>query len=224
MTVVEHNSPATLAEYKAENLGAPFDVVLIESVREFTNPLTGQSEIQIPNLRGLLQEAAVCRSLHPRRFSGEDITFIRKAVPLKAKTLAGLLDISPEHLSRCESSDRILSSSCEKLLRLITICEAKKTKDALEVIASQKDKKKKIGNTEASLNKILNVLSDIQNVVLSMKISSVYDVDSRLSFSFKLNHKAIAHSCAEFKDLVDRVPEFDETWKLAKATDQARAA
>jgi DNA-binding transcriptional regulator YiaG len=216
MKVVEHNSPATLAEYKAENLGAPFDVVLIESVREYSNPLTGESEVQIPNLRGLLQEAAICRSLHPRRFSGEDITFIRKAIPLKAKELANLLDVSPEHLSRCESGDRLLSSSCERHLRLLTVFKSKKTCGIIDQLASEKSKTKK-GQPNLISKNAVKILKDIQNIVLSMKIVSVYEADSRLSFSFRLDDGAVAVSRLNFKDLVGSTNEIEESWKPARA-------
>ena len=84
------------------------------------------------------------RILHPRKLTGADIRFIRKAICVEQKDMAQKIETSPEHLSRCEAGTLVMSPTTEKLLRVFAFktavklhkmksCEAKtKLEDALD--------------------------------------------------------------------------------------------
>ena len=58
------------------------------------------------------------RVLNVRKLSGPDIRFLRKCLNLKAKEVAKKIEVSAEHLSRCENMALPISPASEKLLRL----------------------------------------------------------------------------------------------------------
>lgn len=107
-------------EYNLNTLGAPFDVILVNGVCVDVDEKTGKEKVTIPDLPGLILAVVRSRVTHPRKLSGLDIKFIRKALSVQAKVLAEFLEISAEHLSRCESGKHgiNLSSANEKQLRL----------------------------------------------------------------------------------------------------------
>src|SRR4051812_29581776 len=77
-----------VSEYRPD-LGAPFEVILCDAVKQKVCKETGVIlSTKIPNLRGLLMEVAVARSIHPRKFSADEIKFVRKAIGLKANELS----------------------------------------------------------------------------------------------------------------------------------------
>jgi DNA-binding transcriptional regulator YiaG len=98
----------------------------------------------IPDPDGLLRMVVMARILHSRKLFGPDIKFLRKAVGVKQKDLAPKIEMSPEHLSRCETGDLPIGPGSEKLLRLFLFktvikhhkfkeCEAKtKLEEALD--------------------------------------------------------------------------------------------
>ncbi|MGI9405478.1 MAG: hypothetical protein ACR2O4_03830, partial [Hyphomicrobiaceae bacterium] len=105
-----------------DGLGLSFSVVLVGAARKESCGVCGRLlGYGIRNLPGLRDAAAVTRALHPLRLSGEDIRFLRKALKWKAIELADWLDVTPEHLSRCENNKEPLSAKFERFLRL-TVC------------------------------------------------------------------------------------------------------
>jgi len=100
-------------------MGAPFEVVIERAVTKTQCALCGcELGTTIPDMKGLLAAVAMTRALDPFRLSGDEIRFLRKAVGWKGKDLAKILEISPEHLSRCEKGARdFLSAGLEKYLR-----------------------------------------------------------------------------------------------------------
>lgn len=110
----------TLEHYEP-NVGAPFKVALINSVRQKISKSEEVLETIIPNMGGLLKEVALARALCNKKLLPAEIRFLRKSIGLKASELATLLGITPEHLSRCENGDRALSVAAEKLLRIIIL-------------------------------------------------------------------------------------------------------
>lgn len=131
--------------FEATDLGAPFRVILHKSVRVTHNDTTGEMiSYSIPDLEGLLRVIVIERVLHERKLFGADIRFIRKAIGTKQKDMAKSIEMSQEHLSRCEAGALVMSPTSEKLLRIFALktamklnklkaCEAKtKLEDALD--------------------------------------------------------------------------------------------
>jgi transcriptional regulator with XRE-family HTH domain len=114
----EKVSSRLVPEFVDDLMGAPFQVVLERSVMEEYCEKCGHIYgVTIPDLKGLLAAIAMTRALDPLKLSGDEIKFLRKAIRWKAKELAEFLEISPEHLSRCEAGTHPLSNGLEKYLR-----------------------------------------------------------------------------------------------------------
>src|SRR6266446_724740 len=96
-------NPRTVAKYELDTLGAPFKVTLLDSVTLGVNPTTGKEMVNVPDLVGLLNAVVRRRVTHPRKLNGDELKFIRNALGVKAILLARFLEMSPEHLSRCEA-------------------------------------------------------------------------------------------------------------------------
>ena len=132
-----------LLEYEAENLGTPFKVILKNSVRQKLNDKGEVEKTIIPNPKGLLHQIAITRLIHSRKLSGADIKFIRKSLRIKAKELAEMISVTPEHLSRCESNDRVLSPGLEKCMRLSIIIDTLRLPDEAEDVCKNDSEKRK---------------------------------------------------------------------------------
>ena len=104
--------------YDADTLGTPFKVTLKNSVTVTIDSETGDKIVEVPDLVGLIAAVIRSRVVDPRKLSGEEIRFLRRALGVQAKKLAAFLELAPEHFSRCESGNRTLSASAEKQLRL----------------------------------------------------------------------------------------------------------
>jgi DNA-binding transcriptional regulator YiaG len=179
----------TLPSYEP-NVGAPFKVILIDSVRQTFSADGDLLETSIPNLSGLLKEIAFARSLESRKFSPLDIKFVRKAVGLKAIELAELLGVSAEHMSRCENGERTLSIAAEKLLRVIIL---KKRHNPTElanmmshILSSDNIDSKKIIEIKNLIERYKTTITEIETAIFDSRINSVYDPEDNLEFSFHL--------------------------------------
>lgn len=199
--------------YEASLLGAPFRVILCNAVRQYVDASTAKTRTQIPNLSGLRKQVALARCLHPRKLNGHELKFVRKSIDLKAVSLSALLDITPEHLSRCESGERTLSGAAEKLLRVIVLKRTHLLADFIDEIV---DEMKKRELHVENLERIQNVLgtyrdcvADVESKVLRMDIEAAYDPHAPLEFSFYI------------KDLKKQIPaqelDDDAKWKMAEA-------
>src|SRR6516164_689970 len=113
----------TVQAYEADTLGAPFKVTLLNSVTLGVDPDTGEETVQIPDVVGLINAVVHARVRHPRKLSGPEIKFIRNALGIKANKIAKLLEMTPEHFSRCESKliEKGMSVSSEKLFRMFSL-------------------------------------------------------------------------------------------------------
>jgi DNA-binding transcriptional regulator YiaG len=201
----------TLEQYQP-NIGAPFEVILCNAVRQKIDVATGEVlETEIPNMGGLLKEVAVARALYPRKFSPADIKFVRKAVNLKAIELANLLGITPEHVSRCENDGRALSPAAEKLLRVIVLKKRfnlAKLQEWLRLHAENKClNRKDIGGLERLVDEYKEAFSQAEEAIFSASITSVFDPDERISFSFRLEPRLSAEAQDNGSD--------DDHWKRA---------
>jgi DNA-binding transcriptional regulator YiaG len=163
----QHGSTPTrvVDHFEATDLGAPFRVILHDAVK-VTEDSSGETAYSIPDLPGLLQIVVITRVLHPRKLSGADIRFIRKATGMKQKNLAADIEVSAEHLSRCEAGTAVLSPPSEKLLRILSLRAAFQLHkiDPCE------------GKTR--LNEALDKLFD------RLKPVSVFKADEKLEFHF----------------------------------------
>ncbi|CAA9289971.1 MAG: hypothetical protein AVDCRST_MAG93-3817, partial [uncultured Chloroflexia bacterium] len=108
--------------YEAHGLGAPFRVVLEHAVK--AQVCTGCGETLntfVPDMRGLFHAVVFARALEPRKMSGAELRFMRKAMGWKAKAIAKHLGLSAEYLSRCEAGCKVMSEGTEKLFRLYSL-------------------------------------------------------------------------------------------------------
>lgn len=168
-----------LSEYVLDNLGTSFKIVLLNSVRSGYNETTGEKEFEIPDYQGLLKKVAVTRAAHSLKLTGGDIRFLRKTLGLKSKDLAEKLDISPEHLSRCENEEKTLSANSEKVLRSLVLMEpAYVLRKALEDVADQ-EKKDEIAD------QALELICRLQDVISEMKINPVHPADEEIVIEFR---------------------------------------
>ncbi len=111
----------TLAIYEATQLGAPFKIILENSVHVKVDEEGNVIETTVPDLAGLIHAVVVARVTHERKLSGHELRFVRKAMGWKSKDLAKKLEMSAEHWSRCEAGDKVLSKTTEKLLRIYCV-------------------------------------------------------------------------------------------------------
>lgn len=192
-----------LPEYVAEHLNSPFKVVLKNSVRLISDDRGNTKKIIIPNPRGLLKQVAITRLLYPRKLSGADIKFIRKSLKIKAIELAEMLGITPEHLSRCESGERVLSPGVEKCMRLSVILDNfKLPEDAEEACVNNENLRSKIEAFEEAIRRL-------QDVIRGMPISSVYGHEEQLELYFYIRRNPVQQSNigTDDDDWTDRLPE-----------------
>ena len=111
-----------LPAYKAVGLGAPFEVILEGAVKVDTCVACGATlGTYIPDMEGLFHAVVFSRALEPRKLTGAELRFMRKAMGWKAKDLAKHLGVTAEHLSRCENSSKVMAPATEKLFRLYAL-------------------------------------------------------------------------------------------------------
>lgn len=119
-----------IAEYSADLLGSPFDVILVGSVkREICEGCGKTLKTIIPDLEGLLHKIAATRASISRKLTGEEIRFLRHCVGWKAKDVAKKLEMTPENLSRVEKNSKPLGIQSERLFRVLVVAECIDTND-----------------------------------------------------------------------------------------------
>ena len=113
---------SVVAAYEAIGLGAPFRVILENAVKVETCFTCGAIQgTYIPDMEGLFHTVVLARALEPRKLSGAELRFMRKAMGWKAKELAKHLGISVEYLSRCENDLKVMAPTTEKLFRIYAL-------------------------------------------------------------------------------------------------------
>lgn len=184
-----------LPEFTVDDLGTSFKVVLINSV--ICSEGEKGKEFLIPDYQGLVKQIAVSRAAHPVKLKGGDIKFLRKNLGLRSKELASKLDISPEHLSRCEAGTKILSPNSERVLRSLVLCEALYIfRKAIEDVEGPKAN---------SLDKLTGLIDRLHEVMGDFKIQSTYDANEELIFHFR--HVPMSKPAAN-DGSVDAAPEW----------------
>jgi len=165
--------------YLFDTLGAPFAVTLVDSVTVSIDPATGKEMVQVPDLCGLVKAVVRSRVAMTQKLSGEELKFIRKALGLKAKSIADFLEIAPEHLSRCEAGTKVLSGAVEKLFRVYAyVASTMKEPEALLKGGLPKEAPAKAKeNFDKLMEKFIGIF-------FSMKLEPVFDPDRPLHFEF----------------------------------------
>lgn len=178
----------TLENYEP-NIGAPFKVALIDSVQQRIAENGEIIETYIPNFDGLLKEVAFTRSLDPRKFSPKDIRFVRNAVGLKALDLADLLGVSPEHVSRCEKGDRVLSVAAEKLLRVIVLKRrhnpAELANCLMHILEDDDLSAEKRRQMSALVDKYKRTVEELETAIFDFRIQTVHSLED-LEYEFQI--------------------------------------
>lgn len=152
--------------FEANDLGAPFKVVLHDAVKIKTCSDTGKVlSYTIPALPQLQAIVVLKRIENPRKLSGLEMKFVRKAVGLKQFEMAEKMDLSVEHLSRCENG-LPLSPQNEKLFRGVAL-------SCLARVSELSDKAK-----QAEIQDALFSLFD------NMKIVSAVDASKEIEMNF----------------------------------------
>jgi DNA-binding transcriptional regulator YiaG len=180
MSMEKQNAPSILPEYTLDDLGTSFKVILVNSVECREGP-KGR-EVFVPEQHALMKQIALHRAFHPAKLKGGDIKFLRKNLGMKSKDLAVKLDISPEHMSRCESGDKVLSPNSEKVLRTLVLLEAVYVlKKALE----GGDKLGVKGKT-AILQKLADLIDRTKEIMEGLTISPWHAADEEVILHFRL--------------------------------------
>jgi DNA-binding transcriptional regulator YiaG len=162
-------------EYNMDTLGAPFRITLLDSVTVRIDRETGEEDISVPDPVGLINAVVRSRVTHPRKLSGEEIAFVRKALGVRAKRLADFLSMSPEHLSRCESGSKAMSAPAEKLLRLFAFLGTF-SKNPVSLLNKCPDIKALRAFVEKAPSKdAQKILAGFLRVFLEMKIKALFD-------------------------------------------------
>lgn len=208
------NGMIKIEEYKADEIGAPFDVILCNSVEQRICPDSGaELGIRIPYMSDLLKEISLARAIHPRKFSAGEIKFLRKAIGLKAIALAKILDISPEHLSRCENGDRVLSGAAEKLFRVVILRKRFNGIEATEKILQELGRKQidqiKVDRLREIISDYKQYIKNLEEAVFDSPLHPVHDSSDRLKFLFGLRQ--------DTSEKIDADPDEDEHWKRKAA-------
>ena len=123
-TMQHDYADSPVAQDYGELIGVPFKVFLTNGVVEKVDEKTGKVMTEITDLPGLITCILQTRVLHPRKLSGDDLKFIRVALRLRSAEVADILDVSPEHYSRCETGTKTLSTSTEKFYRMRVFLQA----------------------------------------------------------------------------------------------------
>lgn len=162
--------------YRADLIGAPFAVYLTGgyTVREGL----GDQLVTIIDLPGLIATVVQLRVLHPRKLSGPELKFLRTALRAKSKTIADAIDLTPEHYSRCETGQKVLSPTTEKTLRahafLSSMLRDQEVQDLLKTPPTSLPVPKK---------KAEKALAAFTKIFMEMKIESVADTQEELVFT-----------------------------------------
>lgn len=180
MSNVSQSDIVALPEYTLDDLGTSFKVVLVNSVERRLS--SRGPEVFIPDFQGLMKQVAVSRAMHPLKLKSGDIKFLRKNLGMKSKELAAKLDISPEHMSRCESGDKVLAPNSEKVLRSLVLLEAiYVTRKALEDANHTGD-----SHFNALVSKLTKLIDRTKSVMEGLTISPLHSAEEEIILYFHL--------------------------------------
>ena len=107
-----------IEQYRIDDLGAPFSVILERSVG-IVQGEHGPAPV-IPDLVGLVYETAAARARHPRRLCGEDLRFMRRAVEMSREDFGRAMGASELDISNYEEGVRAIPAPFDVLTRVHT--------------------------------------------------------------------------------------------------------
>lgn len=107
--------PRTLARH-CEDLGG---IVVELHDAAWAVERDGEEFVEIPALDAVIATAAILRIRHPAALTGAEVRFLRKAMGLKAKDFAKMVEHSPETVSRWERGHAAVPGPTDKLIRHI---------------------------------------------------------------------------------------------------------
>ena len=192
----EHGADVRVVEsYVFDTLGAPFRVVLEDSVTVSVDAVTGEERVSIPDITGLMREIVRCRVLDPIKLSGPEVRFVRRSLNLPANKLAEFLDVQPEHYSRCEAGSRVLSSMAERLLRLFAF-SATHYKNPQELL----DGAIRLSEVPRPLPKHAERRATFMDVFIRMKIEAVRHIENEIEYVFSRSTTEDIAGCADCPD------------------------
>lgn len=184
MVMMQHDrsgSARVVQQYEVDTLGAPFKVTLWDCVSLGVDPQNGEEKVHIPDLVGLIKSVVRARVTHPRKLNGAELKFVRNALGVRANLLAGFLDMTPEHLSRCEAGSKVMSTMSEKVFRLLAFL-ATFFSDAEEILLKSLNKEE----IDKKAKKPDEMRKKFAEQFLLMKIQSVFDAEEEeLHFQFE---------------------------------------
>lgn len=96
-------------------------VELVDSAWEIKCAKCDAMAVAVPNEEGLFAAVALDRVRIPVKLSAREVKFLRKTMKLSAKSLAGVLDVTPETVSRWESGKLVIGPQSERMLRMGTL-------------------------------------------------------------------------------------------------------
>lgn len=105
-----------IEEYRIDDLGAPFSVVLERSVG-IVHGEHGPAPV-IPDLAGLIHETTVARARHPRRLTGPDILFMRRAVEMSREDFGRAMGCTALDVEAYEDGERPIPAPLDGLVRI----------------------------------------------------------------------------------------------------------
>lgn len=105
-----------IEEYRIDDLGAPFSVILERSVG-IVRGENGPSPV-IPDLVGLVHETAAARARHPRRLSGADLLFMRRAVEMSREDFGRAMGSTEADIVAYEEGGRAVPAPLDGLVRI----------------------------------------------------------------------------------------------------------
>jgi putative zinc finger/helix-turn-helix YgiT family protein len=107
-------------QYKESGL----DNVYLHGIIQYKCCKCGEEAPEIPNIEELhllIGKSIICSKGY---LSAQEIIYLRKELGLKSKEMAELLSVTPQEYSKWENSKDLISSGCDKHLRLIFILNA----------------------------------------------------------------------------------------------------
>lgn len=189
----ERAGSVQVALYHYDTLGAPFKVLLKNGVTVSVDEKTGEQIVAVTDTIGLINAVVRARVSHPLKLNGAELKFIRKSIGVKAVSIAKMLDMSPEHYSRCEGGKQPMSNQSEKVLRMFsyvaTLCPDPET----ELLGRDKISEEKCELPEDAMKKTAKFVARF----LSMQIQPVFDAGEELCFEFCRGRQNMAETDAE---------------------------
>lgn len=170
-----------VAQDYGELIGTPFKVFLSNGVVEGIDEKTGKVMTDIVDLPGLIASILRSRVLHPRKLSGDDLKYIRSALHVRSSEIAEILEITPEHYSRCETGVKTLSSSSEKHYRMHVFLETLCKNIYVHKKISEQEQKPECSDDN---EKAKEAMEAFQKIFSEMKIQHIFDAGEELAFSF----------------------------------------